>query len=62
LLASLPAADFELLRPHLKQIDLVHKTVLFDTGGTIERAYFPHSGIISPVVALTGRDNGNGDG
>jgi CRP-like cAMP-binding protein len=54
LLASLPAADFELLRPHLKPIELVHQTVLFETGDTVERVYFPHSGIISLVVALTG--------
>jgi hypothetical protein len=28
LLASLPSADFELLRPHLKQIELAHEKVL----------------------------------
>jgi CRP-like cAMP-binding protein len=33
---------------------LVHKTVLFETGDTVERVYFPHSGIISLVVALVG--------
>jgi CRP-like cAMP-binding protein len=54
LLASLPLADFDLLRPHLKQIPLVHKTVLFETGGPVDQAYFPHSGIISLVVALAG--------
>jgi len=52
LLASLPSADFELLRPHLKTIELVHATVLFEAGDAIKRVYFPHSGIISLVVAL----------
>jgi CRP-like cAMP-binding protein len=52
LLASLPPADFELLRPHLKPIELVHEAILFETGDTIDRVYFPHSGIISLVVDL----------
>jgi hypothetical protein len=30
LLASLPFATFELLRPHLKHLELPHKKVLFD--------------------------------
>ena len=41
LLASLPAADFEFLRPHLKPFDLVHEDMLFDAGerstGSISR-------------------------
>jgi CRP-like cAMP-binding protein len=52
LLASLPPADFELLRPHLKPIELVHGAILLETGDTIDRVYFPHSGIISLVVDL----------
>jgi CRP-like cAMP-binding protein len=54
LLASLSPADFELLQPHLKPFELVHKQVLFETGDLIERAYLPHSGIISLVVGLKG--------
>ena len=54
LLASLSSADFELLRPHLKTIELVHGKVLFDAGDPIKRVYFPHSGIISLVVGLKG--------
>ena len=54
LLASLPAADFELLRPHLKTIELVHEVVLFEAGDPINHVYFPHSGIISLVVNLVG--------
>ncbi len=54
LLASLRPADFEMLRPHLKPIELVHETVLFETGDPIDRVYFPTSGIISLVVPLAG--------
>src|ERR1700704_6097944 len=53
-LASLLPADFDSLRPHLKSIDLVNETVLFEAGDTIDRVFFPHSGIISLVVVLTG--------
>lgn len=52
LLASLPSADFELLRPHLKQIELVHEKVLFEAGDKITHIYFPHSGVVSLVVEL----------
>src|SRR5580692_3505064 len=54
LLASLQPADFEILGPHLRPVELVHEAVLFEAGDTIDRVYFPHSGIISLVVALAG--------
>jgi CRP-like cAMP-binding protein len=54
LLASLLPADFELLRPHLKPVELKNETVLFEAGDPIDRVYFPHSGIISLVVELSG--------
>lgn len=52
LLASLPKADFELVRPHLKPITLGSGAILFSTGDAVERVYFPHSGIISLVIDL----------
>jgi CRP-like cAMP-binding protein len=52
LLASLAPADFELLRPHLKAIELEHEQVLFETGQRLRRVYFPHSGVISLVIDL----------
>jgi len=52
LLASLPPADFELLRPHLKPLELAHGEVLFSCGDVIRRVYFPHSGVVSLVVNL----------
>jgi CRP-like cAMP-binding protein len=54
LLASLPVADFELIRPHLHHTELVHQTVLVRAGQPISQIYFPHSGIISLVVSLAG--------
>jgi CRP-like cAMP-binding protein len=51
-LSSLAEADFEALRPHLKPLELVHAAVLFETGGTIARVYFPTSGIVSLVITL----------
>jgi CRP-like cAMP-binding protein len=51
-LASLPAKDFELFRPHLKPFVLVHEDLLFDANETVNWVYFPHSGVISLVVGL----------
>ena len=53
-LASLPPADFELLRPHLKPVEFKNEDVLYAAGEKVERVYFPHSGIISLVVELAG--------
>jgi CRP-like cAMP-binding protein len=54
LLASLPAADFELFRPHLETIELVQENVLVAAGDRLTRVFFPHSGVISLVVCLAG--------
>jgi CRP-like cAMP-binding protein len=54
LLASLAPADFESLRPHLKPTKLKNETVLYEAGDTVDRVFFPHSGIISLVVELSG--------
>jgi len=51
-LASLPVADLVTLQPELKVIELAQGTVLFEAGQTIDRIYFPHSGIVSLVVGL----------
>jgi CRP-like cAMP-binding protein len=51
-LASLPAAEFEALRPHLKPFDMVQGDLLFDAGESVAWVYFPHSGAISLVVGL----------
>ena len=51
-LSSLSADDFELVRPHLKTVDLVQDLVLVTVGETLKRAYLPHRGVISLVVDL----------
>jgi CRP-like cAMP-binding protein len=53
LLASLPAEDMAALVPHLRVIELPHKTVLFEAGDTIKALYFPHNGMVSIVVDLS---------
>ena len=51
-LSSLSADDFELIRPHLRTVDLVQDFVLVGVGETLKRAYLPHRGVISLVVNL----------
>jgi len=53
LLASLPRSVFGAIKPDLKLVELHHGDVLAETGGSIRRIYFPHSGIISLVVELS---------
>jgi CRP-like cAMP-binding protein len=52
LLAALPVADFELIRPHLRPFELTGQAVLVKGGERIRHVYFPHSGIISLVMRL----------
>jgi CRP-like cAMP-binding protein len=51
-LSSLNESDFELLRPHLRETKLDHAAVRYGEGERIERAYFPHAGMISLVVTM----------
>jgi CRP-like cAMP-binding protein len=51
-LSALTEDDFELVRPHLRTIDLVQDFVLAEMGDKLPRAYFPHRGVISLVVNL----------
>ena len=51
-LSALTADDFELVRPHLRTIDLPSELLLVEVGETLKRAYLPHSGVISLVVKL----------
>ena len=52
LLASLPAAAFAAVTPHLKMVELKFGDVLAEAGSSIRRVYFPYSGVISLVVEL----------
>ena len=51
-LSALAEDDFELIRPHLRTVDLVQDFVLAEVGEKLPRAYFPHRGVISLVVNL----------
>jgi CRP-like cAMP-binding protein len=51
-LSALSADDYELIRPHLRTVDLPHDAVLVETGETLKHAYFLHRGVISLVVKL----------
>ena len=51
-LSALSADDYELIRAHLRIVDLAHEAVLVETGEALQRAYFPHRGVISLVVKL----------
>ena len=55
-LASLADADYGVLRPHLKSVELPQGAVLFEMGATIDQVFFPHSGIVSLVVDLASGD------
>ena len=55
-LQSLTNGDFELLRPHLRDVKLDHSKVLFDVGAQIPYLYFPHTGVVSLVVVLLDGD------
>jgi len=51
-LASLAAGDLDTLMPYLRFDDLPQGRVLSEAGGTIDRIYFPHAGLVSIVVVL----------
>jgi CRP-like cAMP-binding protein len=53
LLQALPAAEREILRPHLGLVELVRETVLVEAGGLLTHVYLPHSGAISMMVRLS---------
>jgi len=52
LLASLPAKDFALLAPQLKDIVLEQGAVLQEQGERIDQVYFPHDGIVSLLAMM----------
>lgn len=70
LLASLPAADFALLSPSLKQVPLDLGDVLLEPGERVSYVYFPFGGMISLLnvmksgevveTAIIGRDGAFG--
>lgn len=53
LLAALSRSDAERLAPHLKDAALARSQVLYEPQGDIERAYFPHTALLSLVTVLS---------
>jgi CRP-like cAMP-binding protein len=56
-LSALGADDYELIRPHLRTVDLVQEFALVEVDETLRRAYLPHRGVISLVVKLARGEN-----
>jgi len=52
LLAALPASDYSLLQPHIKEVPLEAGKVLHDLGDKIQFVYFPLSGMISLLSVM----------
>jgi CRP-like cAMP-binding protein len=52
LLAALPDAEYQRLIPHLEQVPLPLKQVLYEVGEPIEYVYFPHRGIVSSLSTM----------
>lgn len=53
LLARLDMRTLDLVRPHLRVVELPQGEVIADTHQLFQKVYFPHSGIISCVVEMT---------
>ena len=60
-LASLAEADYELIHPHLKPVELPQGTVLFDIGSSIHQVYFRRWRRVSRGRSGVGRDDRVGD-
>jgi CRP-like cAMP-binding protein len=56
-LSALAADDYELIRPHLRTVDLAQEFGLIEVDETLKRAYLPHRGVISLVVKLARGEN-----
>jgi CRP-like cAMP-binding protein len=52
LIATLPDEARALIGPHLEDVQLGAKEVLYRAGDPIEYVYFPHSGLVSLVVTM----------
>ncbi|MDQ3181808.1 MAG: hypothetical protein M3Q33_14995 [Acidobacteriota bacterium] len=56
LLASLPNAEYQRLLPKLEEFPLVFASIIYEPNELISHVYFPNSGIISLLSAVTTRD------
>ncbi len=52
ILRHLPDAEYERLRPHLNDVTLDFKQVLYEQDGSVDAAYFVEHGVVSLVMPL----------
>ena len=52
ILAALPTAEYDGMRPHLEHVRLDLRDVLYDVGRPIERVFFVESGVLSIVSVM----------
>ena len=52
LLAALPEADFERLRPHLELVPMPLGEALYESGGRLQHVYFPTTAIVSLLYVM----------
>jgi CRP-like cAMP-binding protein len=52
LLAAIPSAEFERLSPHLEFVEMPLGQVLYESGGRLDRVYFPTTCIVSLLYVL----------
>jgi CRP-like cAMP-binding protein len=57
LLATLPAADFKRLQPHLELVPMPLGTVVYENGGISKFAYFPTDSIVSLLHVMENGDS-----
>jgi CRP-like cAMP-binding protein len=55
LLAALPGKEYQRLRPHIEEVSLSFGEVLYESGETIRRVYFPNHGIVSLLSMVEDR-------
>lgn len=52
ILSRVSSRDLQLLRPHLRVVELEHERMIADSRERVHTVFFPHSGILSCVVDL----------
>jgi CRP-like cAMP-binding protein len=52
LLCALDVATYEQIAPHMTQVDFDRGEVFYEPGQSIDRVYFPHSGVISLLSVM----------
>jgi CRP-like cAMP-binding protein len=54
LLTALPRAEYDRLRPHLQNVSLPLKEILYDASTPISHVFFPLRGVVSLVLVMDG--------